>query len=77
MSYTLSAGLPREVTDTHVTILTYPVNSLHAVSSGMKLQARVDHILPTATARTDYVTGLEKWPANGQFFDGAQMAASL
>ena len=43
----------------------------------MKLQARVDHILPTATARTDYVTGLEKWPANGQFFDGAQMAVSL
>ena len=33
-------------------------------------------ILPPTSATDDYVTGLEKLAANGQFFDDAQMAVS-
>ena len=42
-----------------------------------KLQALVYDILPPTSAVTDYAIGLEKLSANGQFFVGAQMAASL
>ena len=42
-----------------------------------KLQALVYDILPSATAIIDYAIGLEKLPANEQFFDDAQTAVSL
>ena len=34
-------------------------------------------ILPPTTAIVDYAIGLQKLPANEQFFDDAQMAVSL
>ena len=39
--------------------------------------SEVYDILPPATAIVDYITGLEKLPANEQFFDDAQTAVSL
>ena len=42
-----------------------------------KLQALVYDILPPTTAIADYAIGLEKLSANEEFFDDAQMAASL
>ena len=41
------------------------------------LQALVYDILPPTTAIIDKAIGLEKLSANGWFFFGAQMAASL
>ena len=43
----------------------------------LKLQALVYNILPPTTAIADSATGLEKLPANKQFFLGAQKAVSL
>ena len=42
-----------------------------------KIQILVYHTLPPTTATVDYVIGLEKLSVNGQFFDDAQMAASV
>ena len=44
---------------------------------GVRLQALVYDILPPATAIVDYITGLEKLPANEQVFHDAQTAVSL
>ena len=42
-----------------------------------KLQALVYDILPTTTVIVDYAIGLGKLSANGEFFPGAEIAASL
>ena len=42
-----------------------------------KVQALVYDILLPISAIVDYAAGLENLSANGQFFAGAQMAASL
>ena len=57
-------------------IVTFYVSPAVAMRSA-KLQALVYDILPPATAIVDYVLCLEKLPANQQFFDDAQIAASL
>ena len=41
------------------------------------LKALVYDILPPTSATDDYVTGLEKLAANGQFVDDAQMAVKV
>ena len=46
-------------------------------SPRIKLQALVYDILPPTTAITDYDIGLGKLPANGQFFVGAKIAATV
>ena len=46
-------------------------------TDGPELQALVDDILPPTSAIIDYVLGLDKLSANGQFFAGAHMAISL
>ena len=41
------------------------------------MQTPIYDILPPTTAKIGYATGLEKWPANEQYFMYAQMAVLL
>ena len=47
------------------------------VSQLAKFQAQVYDIIPPTAAILDYAIVLEKLPANGQFFVGAQMTVRL
>ena len=61
---------PLDLCRTQSLSLASRLNSIH------KLKAVVYSILPSTTAMTDYATGLEKLSANGEFFIGAEVAAT-
>ena len=63
--------------DLSVLLTLWLERTLRANSKGPKLQAVVNDILQPLTAVIAYAMGLEKVPADGQFFVGAEMVVRL